>query len=275
MTYGWDPHSGSNGGPGFAAPVGEPRLHVTLGDIPMTPDADYRGVPQSGVIWRVVSIDGWREPAESDTSTVRGPGGEGVLALSPRVGPRSIIIDSNVISAPSEPWRVQQMIERLSRQREVALHVNEAQAGFHRELDVRLLSVRTSWRTPFWATVTLSLQADDPLRYGTSVADLRNGRNVLINPGDATAFPIIEVRGPTNNLKIVHDAGTFTYADLTSSETRLIDCRQGEVFVKSSGARRYQWEGPFPQVGVGGAEWTVSGLSSGATAKVRRFEAWT
>ena len=272
MTYGWDTHSGSNGGPGFVAPVGEPRLHVTLGDMPMTPDADYRGVPQAGVIWRVVSIDGWREPAESDTSTVRGPGGEGVLALSPRVGPRSIIIDSNVISAPSEPWRVQQMIERLSRQREVALHVNEAQAGFHRELDVRLLSVRTSWRTPFWATVTLSLQADDPLRYGSGVQDLKNGRNVLINPGDAVAYPIIELRGPHSALSITHDGGTYSFPALSSGQRRTIDCRHGDVW--NGDSRVFVGSGPWPRVGVGGAEWTITGLGSGA-ASVRRFQAWT
>ena len=272
MTYGWDPHSGSNGGPGFVAPVGEPRLHVTLGDMPMTPDADYRGVPQAGVIWRVVSIDGWREPAESDTSTVRGPGGEGVLVLSPRVGPRSIIIDSNVISAPSEPWRVQQMIERLSRQREVALHVNEAQAGFHRELDVRLLSVRTSWRTPFWATVTLSLQADDPLRYGTAVQDLQNGRNVLLNPGDAMAYPIIDLRGPHSVVTVTHDGGTYSFPALASGQRRTIDCRHGDVW--AGDARVFVGSGPWPRVGVGGAEWTITGLGSG-TASVRRFQAWT
>ena len=272
MTYGWDPHSGSNGGPGFAAPVGEPRLHVTLGDIPMTPDADYRGVPQAGVMWRVVSIDGWREPAESDTSTVRGPGGEGVLALSPRVGPRSIIIDSNVISAPSEPWRVQQMIERLSRQREVALHVNEAQAGFHRELDVRLLSVRTSWRTPFWATVTLSLQADDPLRYGSAAQDLKNGRNVLLNPGDAMAYPIIDLRGPHSVVTVPHDGGTYSFPALASGQRRTIDCRHGDVW--AGDARVFVGSGPWPRVGVGGAEWTITGLGSG-TASVRRFQAWT
>ena len=273
MTYGWDPHSGSNGGPGFVAPVGEPRLHVTLGDMPMTPDADYRGVPQAGVIWRVVSIDGWREPAESDTSTVRAPGGEGVLVLSSRVGPRSIIIDSNVISAPSEPWRVQQMIERLSRQREVALHVNEAQAGFHRELDVRLLSVRTSWRTPFWATVTLSLQADDPLRYGTSVLDLKSGRNVLLNPGDAVAFPRIVVLGPTNNFTITHAGGVFTLPNVPSTETWTVDGREGNVF-DDFGNRVQVPYSPFPWVDRGGAEWQVAGLTSGL-ATVHRFEAWS
>ena len=274
MSYGFTHNDTPNLAHGWVPRDPDPRLRVTLGEA-QSALLSERAVPLRGVTWRVSGIEGWREPAEVATRTVDAPTGDGVLAMARRLGPRGIVISSNILAANGEGWRVSQMIEGLSRVHDGApLVVEEGQAGLTRECDVRVLTVRTTWKHSAWAEVTLSLQADDPLRYGVGEHVLKSGRNVLLNPGDAIAYPVIDLVGPHSALTITHDGGSFAFPALGSGTRRTVDCRSGDVFNASGGRLFTGFSGPWPRVNVGGAEWQVSGLGSG-TAKVRRFEAWT
>lgn len=276
MTFGFPPRGRwKQTGPGFEDDFVRPlrRARIRLDDFEV--ETRYVKPPQHGVLWIADDLEGWWEPADDATATVAAPSGDGVLLLSPRFGARTIVLSTWVQAAPGEYYLIDELLDKVSRLRNSVLTVDEPHAGLSREADVRLLGVRTSRRDAARADVTLTLQADDPLRYGAGSQALKSGRNVLLNPGDAVAFPVLELKGPTTAFTITHDGGVFSYPDLTSGQTRIIDCRNGEASVKASGARRWNMSGAWPRVDVGGAEWTISGLGSGATLTARRFQAWT
>lgn len=274
MTYGWDPIRKIRGPYGFEPNprLSELRVGIQFGDI--EGQTCYTAPPKEGAVWVVTDLQGWWEPAEVATKTIDAPSGDGVLAFDDRMGPRGIILSSFIQAAEhgNNSFRVDQLIECLSRQRRAVLRVVEGIAGVSREADVRLLDVRTNRKSGLHAELTISLQADDPLRYGAGSQVLRNGRNVLLNPGDAQCWPVIDLVGPHSALSIAHPGGTFSFPALSSGQRRTVDGRNGDVW--SGNSRVFVGNRVWPRVDVGGAEWTVAGMGSG-TATVRRFEAWT
>lgn len=218
----------------------------------------------------VQTIGGWWEPAPDVTAEVDSPHGDGVISLYPRLGARSITL-SGWIAAFGET-SLESALDKLTRARRGVLAVAERDSGVFREADVKVTRLEVTRVTPNWVRFTLSLQADDPLRYGSATQALKNGRNVLLNPGDTRAWPILEVKGPTSALTIVDSAGTFTLPAVPNGQSRIVDGRNGEVW--NGNNRVFDATGLWPRVLVGGAEWTVSGIGSGSVL-VRRFQAWT
>lgn len=226
-----------------------------------------------GWAWGVRRIDGWWMPAPATTAEVGAPSGDGVLPLYPRMGARPLTLGGWLVVDHGSPSGVlEEALDALARARAGTLVVNELKRGLSREADCRVTDMKVTRLSDRAANVTLSLQADDPLRYGSATQALKNGRNVLLNPGDTRAWPILEVKGPTSNLTIVDSAGTFTLPAVPSGQSRIVDGRNGEVW--NGNNRVFDATGLWPRVLVGGAEWNVSGIGSGSVT-VRRFQAWT
>ena len=225
--------------------------------------------------WQLLlqSVSGWDESAADETNVSAHPSGDGVIASARRLGQRVVTLSGLIIgtteAGEGSPSAVTDM---LARQARATLYMGES-SGYSREADVRLTQ-RQVTRIPgalHVANFTLTLTADDPLRYGSSTRALANGANALTNRGDMDAWPILELTGPHNALTITHPAGTFTFPALASG-SRAIDCRNGEVW--SGSTRVLGASGAWPKVPSGGGSWTVSGLGAG-TATLRRFEAWS
>lgn len=253
----------------------DPRLERQLVDVKFAElvGQTYMPVFSEGWLWGVQRIDGWWMPAPSATAEVGAPSGDGVLPLYPRMGARPITLDGFVAAERRTPSGVlEEALDALARARSGTLVVNELKRGLSREADCRVTDMKVTRLSDRTAKVTLSLQADDPLRYGSGVQALKNGRNVLLNPGDARAWPVLEVKGPTSKLTIVDSAGTFTLPAVPSGQSRTVDGRNGEVW--NGNNRVFDATGLWPRVLVGGAEWNVSGIGSGSVL-VRRFQAWT
>ena len=273
MSFGFSPTPGGVQEYGFRF---DPRLSqqvVRLEYAGLTGETTFPAYNKDGWVWLVNRLVGWWESAPDSTKTVDAPWGDGSLAFARRFGARPISLSGFVVVQDGRADGVlEEALDRLAASHSGTLVVDELRRGVSREADVRLTDMRVSRLGGSAASVTLSLQADDPLRYGTSVLDLTNGRNVLVNPGDAVAFPIIDLRGPHSTVTVTHDGGEYSFPALSSGQRRTIDCRHGDVW--AGDARVFVGSGPWPRVGVGGAEWQVAGLGSGS-ATVRRFQAWT
>ena len=273
MSFGFSSAPGGVQEYGFRFDPRLSRQAVRLEYAGLTGETFFPAFNRDGWLWGVNGVSGWWESAPVATRTVDAPRGDGVLAFARRFGARPISLAGFVVAESRRVDGVlEEALDRLAASHAGTLVVDELRRGVSREADVRLTDMQVSRLDDFRATVTLSLQADDPLRYGTSVLDLTNGRNVLVNPGDAVAYPIIDLCGPHSAVTVTHDGGTYSFPALSSGQRRTIDCRHGDVW--DGDARVFVGSGPWPRVGVGGAEWTITGLGSG-TAKVRRFQAWT
>ena len=274
MSFGFSPAPGGVQEYGFRFDPRLSRQAVRLEYAGLTGETTFPAYNKDGWVWLVNRLVGWWESAPDSTKTVDAPWGDGSLAFARRFGARPISLSGFVVVQDGRTGGVlEEALDRLAASHSGTLVVDELRRGVSREVDVRLTDMQVSRLGGSAASVTLSLQADDPLRYGTSVLDLKNGRNVLLNPGDAVAFPRIVVLGPTNNFTITHAGGVFTLPNVPSTETWTVDGREGNVF-DDFGNRVQVPYSPFPWVDRGGAEWQVAGLTSGL-ATVHRFEAWS
>lgn len=218
----------------------------------------------------VRDLPGWWEGAPDETETIRHPGGDGDIQTLRRLGARTIELVGS-IHAGRGGSAIEQL-GRIQRARSGTLVVSERGGDFSREADVRQTGLPYKQHTPTFIQFSLFLRADDPLRYGSGVMDLK-AATVLPNRGDVTAAPVLDVTGPHGALTVVHAAGTWTLAALASGQSRTVDLRNGDVW--NGQARVFgSTSGPAAVVPSGGASWTVTGLGAGA-ARVRRYEAWS
>lgn len=243
---------------------------VTWGDqvlrteIPSSPETEYVALIEP------YQLKGWWDSAPDDTSDMQHWTGDGsVHGLLRRRG-RTIEV-RGVVSAVDNR-RLLEAKRAFARQRVAKFVV--AETGLVSEADVRLVTLQWSDINLSHSRFSLTLLASDPLRYSGSQV-LTNGSNVLVNRGDSDAFPVVSVRGPHDGYTIEHPGGTFHYP-ATGTATRIVDCRNGDVWRLATGERVFPsgLSGPWPVVPAGGATWVVSGLGSGPNS-VKRFEAWS
>lgn len=258
LDFGWTPN-----------PTIPERVRVTLGDVEFASRYVY---PRGGVILVLTSMEGWWEAAEPTTETFNAFTGHGVVAGMEKFGPRTITLSVLIASGPEEYWRVDQEVERLGRLRSTTLYVDEEHAGVAREADVRVVQMRTDRPHPSMARVTVTCQADDPLRYSSDSMAL-TAATTLDNPGDMIAYPLIDLVGPHRALTITGNGGVTTVVATPSGTARTVDLRHGVVWQGSTRVAG-ALSGRLVSVPPGGTSWTVTGLGSG-TATVRRFEAWS
>lgn len=188
---------------------------------------------------------------------------------------RQVSIESLVVateaSGPGSVWAALTAFGRFSKTTFIVADDGEALV---RTADVRMVDMDESILTDRLALLTISLVADDPLRYSAESRPLTNGTILLPNRGDATAFGRLTLTAPHGAISIVHPGGTWTFPALASG-SRLVDFRELRVWNAATGARVFgEGAGPVPRVLPGGSSWTVSGLGAG-TAVLSRAEAWS
>ena len=249
-------------------------LHVTLDGIHARAD---HNIPE-GVDWIFVrrGFSGWWGKT-SDPEVTDHPSGHGTIPGPPRLGARTIALPGWVRSARDEDSAaLMRALDRLGGLTNALLVVAETSRGLTREADVRTAKMSVVQVAPWLAQVALTLVADDPLRYGSGATALPNGATSLVNRGNETAWPLLDIVGPHSALSIAHPGGTWTLPALGSAVVRTVDLREGAVY-DGAGAHVFgsgEGSGPLPRVPAGGASWMVSGIGSGSI-RARRTEAWS
>lgn len=225
--------------------------------------------------WRALlgpdGLDGWSERAADRSDATDHWSGAGSVVGAAATASRQITLKIYIqgVDADSADAGVA-AVARLSRTQLVVCDP----ASIVRVADVRVASMQRSRISATLALVTLSLTADDPLRYSAESRPLKNGATLLPNRGDATAFGRLTLTAPHGAISIVHPGGTWTFPALASG-SRLVDFRELRVWNAATGARVFgEGAGPVPRVLPGGSSWTVSGLGAG-TAVLSRAEAWS
>ena len=245
---------------------------VRLGDIEFltTVVPDERRLPWVCILR---SLSGWDDRSQDATDPSPHPSGIGQVAGATATAARQISIEAEVRGMSGQgaasPRAGLDAIARIAR---APFIVSEDARAIVRLADVRVTQAVSSriWRCAYQLTLTLT--ADDPLRYSAESRALTNGTVLLPNRGDATAFGRLALTAPHGAISITHPGGVWTFPALTTG-SRLVDFR--ELRVWNGNARVFgEGAGPAPRVLPGGSSWTVSGLGAGA-AVLSRAEAWS
>ncbi len=245
---------------------------MNLGGLPFRLDDN----PPAAGEWRLYlkDVDGWDTAVDDATDSTEHWSGQGQMPGAASRTARQLSVDAVVLGSESSgPGSTSAALDTLTRLGRASLTVGESDLAIVRVADVRVVRVQRT-RLSAWCTlVTLSLTADDPLRYSAESRSLANGTVLLPNRGDVPAFGRLSLMGPHSALTIAHPGGTWTFPALGSGASRLIDFR--ELRVWNGTARVFgEGSGPAPRVLPGGSQWTVSGLGAG-TAVLSRAEAWS
>ena len=252
----------------------DPDLVVKLG-----PDefSTRSGIPETG--WRVGlrrgGLKGWRTYARDNTAVTAHPSGEGQVPGIRTTDARAITIAAVITAATGSG--VDDALDELCRRRRVTLTVNDLRRGYSREADVRVIQIQETPIGDGICDITISVVADDSMRFSSERYTLTNGANMMVNRGPATSWPRIDLVGPHGPITIQHSGGILAHPALPSGARRRIDCRNGVALDMPAGARLWgpaAPTGPWPRVAPGGGTWTISGLGAGS-ASVTRTEAWT
>ena len=228
---------------------------------------------EAGAAARIVASDlvGWDDDVPDETTSDGHPSGDGTVSGPLERGARRLVIPGYVFGdsiAAAHRAKAQ-----LRRARSGRLVVEDRALGLTLEASVRRVGLVWDRVTDHAHEFTLSLKADDPLRYSTATLPMANGALTLPNRGDEAASPLLELSGPHGAITVVHPGGTWRLTAVAAGVTRVHDVRNGDVW--QGGVRVFGTEsGAAPSVAAGGSAWTVSGLGSGS-ARVRRFEAFS
>ena len=265
---GWMNHVQVPGFRGWQMAAQYRDLDVSIGGVTFSTTGQEWAITQDSLIV-MQSLTGWWDSVRVSTSTFDHSSGDGVVAGMQELEARTVTVSGFV--AARTPAALMEARDTVSRASGV-MTIDERARMLSREATVRKVGLTWQRRTALLEFFTLTLQADDPLLYGSGVRDLSNGANVLVNRGDRTAWPVLEVSG-TGALTIAHAGGSYSLTATPSNQTRVVDLRNGDVW--NGNVRMFGVEsGPAPRVAPGGGSWTVSGIGSGS-ARVRRFEAWS
>src|SRR5699024_6701707 len=148
-------------------------------------------------------LKGWFDSAPDDTSDVDHWTGDGSIHGMLRRKGRTIEIGGVVAAVDGR--RLAEAKRTFGAQRVAKLVVSESDLTV--EADVRRITLKWDDINLSHSRFSLTLLADDPLRYGGSRV-LKNGSNVLVNRGDVDAFPVLELAGPSGGeVKITHPGG--------------------------------------------------------------------
>ena len=234
--------------------------------------AAARELHETGSVIAMRDLDGWYDLPRDASSTVTAWSASGTTAGAPRRDARTIKVIGWVQAASREQLLVQK--DRLTNLSRGVLSVRERSRAMHRESDVRPIGLVWARVTPLFEQFTLTLQADDPLRYSSTPVDLKNGALVLPNRGKVRAFPVVTIEAAqASRVTIAHPGGSFSVEPF-SWGWRVIDGRTGGFYNAEGGRLFGQGLGVPPRVEPGGSTWTISGLGAGA-ARAVRTEAWT
>ena len=252
--------------PGVAVPPEVTRM--SFGDLSFA--TSNHAVARAGAsAIACTTLEGWFEPARDLTSSTPHGSGDGLVSGARRESGRIITIGGFVRG--TTPGAVGDAKDALLRAAGTFV-VEELDRGLARECTARRTALTWQRVAPTLERFTLTLVADDPLRYASGSRVLTNGAQQLFNRGDRTAWPVLEVPGLHGSIDIIHPTGTWTLLDTPAGVTRLVDLRNGDVW--QNGVRAFQADlGPAPIVLPGGSQWIVSGVDGRAI--VRRFEAWS
>lgn len=229
-------------------------------------------VEGSGARVTVESLRGWWGAAPDRSTVVEHPSGDGVRRLLARRGARQVEI-RGLMQARSQ-GELLDAREMLLRQSVGVLVVDEPTRGVTREADCWLVDLDVTDLSPTVARYTLTLQADDPVRWGSHVQALVNGANPVANRGNLVASGLLRLVGPHGGVSITSGASAWSMSPLPAGASRLVDVRHAQTWDLATGARVYgESTGAVPLVQVGGSTWTVAGLDTGS-ATLARHEAW-
>lgn len=226
--------------------------------------------------WRFLlgpaGLTGWRNRAPDDTNDTEHWSGVGRVAGAKSTGGRPLILEGFIQGKATIPGSTEEGLDALARLSSTTLTVAENARAMARVADVRVIQHQETRISDSLAKVTLTLTADDPLRYSAESRLLVNGWQLLPNRGDVAAFGRLLLTGPHDAITINHPSGAWTFPALASG-SRLVDFRErqvwnGNVRVFGEGA------GTVPRVPAGGGSWTIAGLGAG-TAILTRAEAWS
>lgn len=245
---------------------------VALGDFvisatPVTPE------PGAAPALVLTDLKGWDNAAPIETETYKSRTGHGQEAGLRQLGAHSYTVQVAVLACPESTFSAADMVDDLKRLSRTTLRTIGATA---READVRVTQKLASRVSDLSYLVTLTLTADDPLRYNSGFVDLPAGTSLLPNSGDAQAFPVLEVSGLLT-FYIAHPGASAAapWKANVPSGKHIIHTRTGRMYNAASGALvPNTLFGPSPYVLPGGSEWTITGISSGLI-RVRRWEAWS
>lgn len=269
LLTGW-PAAGTSV-PDWLNAVDDRTIGVVYGALRFRTD---RSLSDDGYVLTLARLSGWWEPAPDATDTTMHGSGDGTVPGMLRYGARTIELRGLIRGR--DQGQVLEAKGRIARARRGEIVVNERGLGFSRTASVRRIDVTYTDHSPTISSYTLTLLADDPLRYSTLTYNLQAGAQQIMNRGDETAWPILDVAGPHEPIDIIHPTGTWTLLTTPPGVTRTVDLRDGDVW--QGGVRLFQADmGPAPIVRAGGSQWIVSGLwgPGQLRAVVRRFEAWS
>lgn len=250
--------------------MSQDSLFVTLGGLQFV--TERTGSLTSSGVRTIARMRGWSDGVPSGDEASPHWSGVGAFVVAQQVNARTV--EMRGLLKTRTPQRLWEMRDQFASLKRNTLTVDEQDLGYSRLATVRIVDrdVELVPGAPLIAQYTLTLVADDPLRYGSATRSLSNGTNAIPNAGDEDASPTLTLTGPHSAVTIVHPGGTYTFAAL-SSGTRVLDFRNGDVWNASTRVFGVE-SGPRPVVRSGGSSWTVSGLGAGS-ATLARYEAWS
>lgn len=244
---------------------------ISLASLSLATSQSERRAGEGSYAITCASVKGWYDAPRDATESIPHWSGDGTVSLLPRLGARTVELAGQIsASTPGGAVAAQDVLTRI---RSGLLRISDAGLSGSREADVRRSALEFDRIIPERIDWSITLIADDPLRFGSSTMRLTNGVVQVPNRGDATLSPVLDLAGPHGALMIAHPGGTYTFPAMAAGQVRTLDWRNGDVWAGNT--RLFGVEGGRrPAVLAGGSQWTVSGLGTG-TATLRRYEAWT
>lgn len=218
--------------------------------------------------WGLEEITGLWDSGPRDVETVRT--GRGHRVVSDQPAPRLVTWRGLLGVSPHEeaPLTLLAAMDEVRGLPDGVARFLETDYGLYREGDCRVVEATVSPLSDRHATYRVTVSLDDPLLY--SADEFTLPRSVQ-NAGDHDAFPLITIQGPASN-PVVTVGGTNIPIgqSLTASQTAVVDCSTGDVWVNQT--RRFPNVATWPFIAPGKtANISVTG-TTGAT--VRRVSAW-
>lgn len=249
-----------------------PREYLTIdwGGLEFT--TDPRGGDAPHLLIR--DLSGWSDGWTDSSSTADAPGGRGVMVTERKVSPRAVSLtayaswEAPLLRDSDGLFSLTEVLEDADGD---TLTVYEP-GIVAREASVRLISRSITPVSRFSAVLTLTLQADDPLRYSAESVPLPAGRAVTLrNTGTHDSFPYVTVTGPTRTVPKVKFAGSTVTAPkaLTKGQVWTLDFAGGEMRI--DGSLVFPLFKSWPHIVRGGS---ASCTVSEGDASVKRVSAW-
>ena len=217
--------------------------------------------------WGLGEIAGLWDSGPRDVETVRT--GRGHRVVSDQLAPRVVTWRGLLTVAPHEdaPLTLLAAMDEVRGLTDGVVRFLETDYGLYREGDCRVVEATVTPLTDRHATYRVTVSLDDPLLYSADEVTLPRS---VQNAGDHDAFPLVTVQGPATS-PVVTVGGTSIPVgqSLTASQTAVVDCANGDVWVGNS--RVFPSVSAWPVIRPGQS---VSIAVSSGQGRVRRVSAW-